>query len=93
MKNNNSVYTFQICDIVEFKKVNLIKIRWTKNKNTHFFTLWSLVWKWVGLQYTSIKSVRRIFVLNIEKDWSIRTKIIAWKPFCLQMDDDDGSKP
>lgn len=53
----------------------------TKNpKNTHFWTFGPLVWDRVFQINTNLYSVPRTFVLNIQKDRSIRTKVMARKP-------------
>jgi hypothetical protein len=54
-----------------------------KNKNprnTHFWTFGPLVWDRVFQIDTNLYSVPRTFVLNIQKDRSNRTKVMARKP-------------
>ena len=57
-------------------------------KKTHPF--WHLVWKHEGLQFpknnSKVYSVLRIIVLQIQKNLSSRTKVIAGKPLHLQTD-------
>jgi hypothetical protein len=48
-----------------------------------------------GIQITipqinpNLYSITRIHVLKIQKDGSTRTKVITWKPLCLQTDEEN----